>query len=407
MMRKLKIICPSNFSINGLICLLLCLVFLCPGAVFAKGFNLNKTSFKISNDASVVIKGSLKLNSNIQFNNSGTVYCTSGGTIELNSAIQGSGDFYLYGDEDYFVSGSSASVSNLYLSRKGKTYLNSRFLVSNSLHLISGLIDVLEGSELFVENGSADAISYSNDFDSESYVIGTISRDVRPYNTYFFPVGDDDGIHPIYIERCSMPDKISVSYCSDIETIWEAANTEVSLGLPGGWQVDPENASSTFIPGMSLYGLDKSEKHSLNALNISDLKVRPPKFVMDFNSVLTPDKLYLKTSTHSRSGLLALGRVKEISYPGIEDEGPRLVNFLVANGTSRSTFEVPGINNYRKITLKVFNRNGNLVYESSNYKNDFDAINYKEGTYFYEMNLERLDRRKILKRNIIEIVRRD
>ncbi len=407
MMIKLKIICQNNFSINGLVYLLICLAILCPGAVFAADFNVTKTSIKISNDASVVIKGSLKINSNIQFNNSGIIYCTSGGTLELNSAIQGSGDFYLYGDEDYYVSGSSASVSNLYLSRKGKTYIDNRFLVSNSLHLISGLIDVLEGSELFVENVSADAISYSNDFDSESYVIGTISRDVHPSNTYFFPVGDNNGIHPLYIESCSMLDKISVSYFPNIETIWEAAQTKVSLTSPGGWQVDPENATTTFIPGMSLYGLDESEKYSLSVLNISDLKALPPKFIMDFNSVLTRDMLYLKTNTPSSRGLLALGQVKEITNPGIEDEGPKLVNFLVANGTARSTFEVPGINNYKQITLKVFNRNGNLVYKSSNYKNDFDAINYREGTYFYEMNLEKLDEKKIIKRNIIEIVRRD
>lgn len=407
MMRKLKIICQNNFSINGLVYLLICLIFLCPEAVFAIGFNVTKTSLKISNDASIVIKGSLKINSNIQFNNSGIIYCTSGGTIELNSPIQGSGDFYLYGDKEYFLSGSYASVSNLYLSRKGKTYINNRFLVSNSLHLISGLIDVLEGSELFVENVSADAISYSNDFDSESYVIGTISRDVHPSNTYFFPVGDDNGIHPLYIKNCSMPDKISVSYFPDIETTWKAAQTKVSLTLPGGWQVDTENAATAFILGMSLFGVEESVKYSLSVLNISDLESLPPKFVMDFNSILTGDALYLTTNTPNKSGLLALGQMEQLPNPGIEDEGPILVNFLVVNGTARSTFEIPGINNYKQITLKVFNRNGNLVYESGNYKNDFNAIDYKEGTYFYEMNLEKLDGKKILKRNIIEVVRRD
>jgi hypothetical protein len=280
-------------------------------------------------------------------------------------------------------------------------------LVSNSLHLTSGLIDVLAGSELYVKNISPEAISYSNDINSKSYVIGTISRDVRPSDPYFFPVGDDDGIHPLYIKNCSMSDKVSVSYFPDIETTWNAAQKEVSLALPGGWQIDTENATTTFIPGMSLFGVDESDKYSLSVLNISDLEVLPPKFAMDFNSILTVDMLYLTTNTPNRSGLLALGQMKQITNPDIEDEGPKLVNFLVANGTSRSTFEVPGINNYKQITLKVFNRNGNLVYESGNYKNDFDAIKYREGTYFYVMNLEKLDGKKILKRNIIEIVRRN
>jgi len=407
MIRKPKIIRQNNLFIKGLVYLLTCLVFLWSEAGFATDFNVTKTSLKIGNNASVVINGSLKVNSNIQFINSGNIYCTSGGTLDLNSAIQGSGNFYLYGDEDYSVSGSSASVSNLYLSRKGTTYINSQFLVSNSLHLTSGLIDVVGGSELYVKNVSPDAISYSNDYDSESYVIGTISRDVSASDTYFFPVGDNNGIHPLYIERCSMPDKMSVSYFPNIQTIWEEAQTEVSLTSPGGWQVDPENATTTFIPGMSLYGLDESDKYLLSVLNISDLEALPPKFTMDFNSVLTHDMLYLTTNTPNSRGLLALGQMEQITNQGIEDEGPKLVNFLVVNGTARSTFEVPGINNYKQITLKVFNRNGNLVYESGNYKNDFDAIDYREGTYFYEMNLENLDGKKILMRNIIEIVGRD
>ncbi|RIJ47169.1 hypothetical protein D1614_15535 [Maribellus luteus] len=407
MIRNPKIISQNNFSTKGLVFLLICIVFFGSEAVFATDLNVTKTSLKISNDAGVAINGSLKINSNVLFNNSGNIYCTSGGTLELNSSIQGSGNFYLYGDEDYSVSGSSALVSNLYLSRKGTTYINSRFLVSNSLHLTSGLIDVLPGSELYVENLSADAISCSDDLNSESYVIGTISRNVNPFDTYFFPVGDNNGIRSFYIESCSSLDKISVSYLPDIETTWNAAQTEVSLTLPGGWQVDTENATTAFIPGMSLFGVDESEKYSLSVLNISDLEVLPPKFVMDFNSVLTRDMLYLSTNTPNNSGLLALGQLGKITNPGIENEGPKLVNFLVVNGTARSTFEVPGINNYKQITLKVFSRHGNLVYESGNYKNDFDAINYKEGTYFYEMNLENLEGEKILMRNIIEIVGRN
>lgn len=407
MTRAPQIITQNNFSIKILIYLFTCLIYLCSGAVFASDFNINRTSLKISNDASVAIKGSLKINSNLQFNNSGNIYCTSGGTLELNSEIQGSGNFYLYGDEDYLVSGISATVSNLYVSRKGTTYIKSRFLVSNSLQLTSGLINVLSGGEIYIKNALSDAIGFSNNIDSKSYIIGTISRDVNPSYTYFFPVGDKNGIHPLYIERCSMSDKISVSYLPDIETTWNAAQTEVSLTLPGGWQVDTEKTTTAFIPGMSLFDIDDSKKHSLSVLNISDLEVIPPKFMMDFNSVLTRDMLYQTTNTPNKSGLLALGQMKQISKPDIVDEGPILVNFLVANGTARSTFEIPGKNNYKTISLKVFNRNGNLVYESGNYENDFNAINYREGTYFYEMNLEKLDGKKILKRNIIEIVRRD
>lgn len=45
-----------------------------------------------------------------------------------------------------------------------------------------------------------------------------------------------------------------------------------------------------------------------------------------------------------------------------------------------------------ELTLKVYNRWGNLVYESSSYKNDWDASQLPQGTYFYYLEDKQLNR---------------
>ena len=49
-------------------------------------------------------------------------------------------------------------------------------------------------------------------------------------------------------------------------------------------------------------------------------------------------------------------------------------------------FVVGGSYFFDKIELKVFNRWGNLVYDDSDYKNDWEANGLEEGTYFYTVN---------------------
>jgi hypothetical protein len=58
---------------------------------------------------------------------------------------------------------------------------------------------------------------------------------------------------------------------------------------------------------------------------------------------------------------------------------------------------VPGMNQYFKIrdyeqmtpiTVRMVNSNGNQVYQSDNYKNNFDMSNLPIGTYFYAITFK-------------------
>ena len=42
---------------------------------------------------------------------------------------------------------------------------------------------------------------------------------------------------------------------------------------------------------------------------------------------------------------------------------------------------------YPNSTLQVYNRWGKLIFESSDYKNDWDGEDYKAGTYFYVLDI--------------------
>jgi gliding motility-associated-like protein len=58
-------------------------------------------------------------------------------------------------------------------------------------------------------------------------------------------------------------------------------------------------------------------------------------------------------------------------------------NVITPNNDSKNdTFEINGLEKYPNSTLVVFNRNGEKVFESDSYKNDWSAEGLPEGTYF-------------------------
>lgn len=59
-------------------------------------------------------------------------------------------------------------------------------------------------------------------------------------------------------------------------------------------------------------------------------------------------------------------------------------NVFTPNGDGvNDTFVVPGLETYSDNELTIINRWGNVVYQKTNYKNDWDGSGLVEGTYFY------------------------
>jgi gliding motility-associated-like protein len=63
-------------------------------------------------------------------------------------------------------------------------------------------------------------------------------------------------------------------------------------------------------------------------------------------------------------------------------------NIFTPNGKNgNDTFFILGLDKYSGAELMVYNRWGNLVYENSNYKNDWKAADLTEGSYWYVLKL--------------------
>ncbi|HEY9534860.1 MAG TPA: gliding motility-associated C-terminal domain-containing protein [Mucilaginibacter sp.] len=59
-------------------------------------------------------------------------------------------------------------------------------------------------------------------------------------------------------------------------------------------------------------------------------------------------------------------------------------NVFTPNGDGvNDTFVIPGLVTYSDTELTIINRWGNVVYQKTNYKNDWDGSGLVEGTYFY------------------------
>jgi gliding motility-associated-like protein len=66
----------------------------------------------------------------------------------------------------------------------------------------------------------------------------------------------------------------------------------------------------------------------------------------------------------------------------------RIPNIFTPNGNDgNDTFFIEGLEKYSGAELTVYNRWGNAVYESSNYRNDWRAVDVSEGNYWYVLKL--------------------
>ena len=62
----------------------------------------------------------------------------------------------------------------------------------------------------------------------------------------------------------------------------------------------------------------------------------------------------------------------------------RVTNVFTPNGdVINEFFAIKNIDYFQNSRLEIFNRWGKLIYESNDYKNDWDGANFPSGTYFY------------------------
>ncbi len=367
---------------------------------------IGETTVKIGEGANVALTQGLSVSGDALFWNNGSVYFNNDKeeTLDVNTLLDGSGTYYIRGKYDYILKGSGAAISSMTLDGGGTFLLENDLTIVNSLNLEDGVIDVSDEVELKIQSTESDAVIFNNSVNNTSFIKRALIRNTIPGVEYDFPLGtNNEGFHPFAVNNVSSSGYVGVTFKPDFYDTWSGDENSSQLETVGGWEVTTDENNLSFIPALSLY--DNSYgilEGNYNIFNSPEPNISSPEFSLDFNSEI--QGTYLTTTTNHLAGTFAIA---SINTSLLGDEGvpvPELINFLVKDGTGRTTFEVPGLQNYKKVGLSVYSRFGNLVYQSSIYANDFDSRSYRAGTYFYELMLETKEGKKVLVRNIIEIM---
>lgn len=370
-------------------------------AVYAEDFRMTKTTMKVGANAELLLSKNISISESSMIWNNGTVFLKNSNVAEhsINTILDGDGVYNFIGTADCIVRGEGAAISKLNINTDKTLIIRSDLFISDLLNLENGMIITEEGTKLVVQNSSPESIVFSDNATNRSFIVGTLSRNTIPEMRYSFPVGSvEKGPHSFYVENVSSAGYITLTYLPEFSKAPDTYSTNVSLVDIGGWKVETDSKSIVFTPGISLYNSTGTLTGIYNLFHTPD-ENNLQNFVVDNNSFIKSGN-ELTTSGKYGIGVFAVSEtLKE------EDGTPKLVNFLVSSGSGKSTFEIPSIKDYNKVELLVYNRFGLLVYKSNAYSNDFDSKNYRAGTYYYELVMETLEGKKILKRSFFEIWR--
>jgi len=354
------------------------------------------TSFVVSSGTQMYIPGDLAVattNSLNPFKNSGSLLFRSetGSTITLPSGDLGSGEFSFTGTKSYDLvinTDGPARIGVLNMNISGGSFtLDGDLAIANSLKLNSGIVNVNEiSASLLVENTAPEAVTFSNSPISVGYVSGYLSRKVAAGKRYEFPVGDATNFHPFLIDKPEKADLLSVSFDrtvpTDIISVGSPAIPNVQRSI--GWRVESDlNGQNKFISGLSIYNTALDEfVPQLEVVSLSDVTQEGSV------SATTKDDSYIRSLDSKSSGLYAFNEVKAMN----------LINFIFVGNGNNTNFEIPNADEYTSIAIKMYNSLGSLVFQSDRYVNEFDARDYPDGTYYYELTL--------VKDNIQSVIRK-
>jgi gliding motility-associated-like protein/uncharacterized repeat protein (TIGR01451 family) len=141
-----------------------------------------------------------------------------------------------------------------------------------------------------------------------------------------------------------------------------------------------------------------NDRPSLFPLDVStiDVKTQPLNGVLQMNKdgriVYQPNKGYSGVEKftymiNDENGLRSNIAVVTINVVPPDLEIP---NTFTPNGDGKNdTFQIKGRENYDAIEISIFNRWGDEVYRSKNYKDEWDGAGLNEGTYFYVLKLKK------------------
>ncbi len=358
-------------------------------------FSINNISVYISPATSICTTSDVWVTGEGEFINSGTMWFANTMPVDLyfSSSNSGDGKFIFSGNSDCTLSGEVTWGKVLMRTNGGSLLLDGDLTVEDSFEFETGVVDT-GSSKIILQNNLPNSLVFNNTQENNSYIQGTFVRAIAQNGIYYFPVGDEDGFHPFYVQDAEAEGNIEVSYDSEISQEWKLVIQNASsftIEDIGGWKVDSQ---VNFYPGLSL--CDDSEGSSLSG---------------DYSILYAADESsyavgYQKSSSIQGSSFYLLGSDKLSGgiYALANEEAIQLANFIYDSGGSDNYFKIPEISKYSRIELIVYNRWGQQIYKDHNYYNGFNCSNFPQGTYFYELKLHQGESVELI-RNFIEIKR--
>lgn len=143
----------------------------------------------------------------------------------------------------------------------------------------------------------------------------------------------------------------------------------------------PENL--VYLPQPGMDGILKYDRATrMLTWNISQIKQNDPRTLVITVKAVTPGMVESIVNIKGKQidPVMAnnIDQTVQQVYPQV------ITNVFTPNGDGvNDTFVIPHLETYTENEITIINRWGNVVYQKTNYKNDWDGSGLVEGTYFY------------------------
>lgn len=361
-----------------------------------------ETSFVLGKGVCCAVTGGVNINTD-DFINEGVWVFVNAYEIEINlpSYNLGGGGFVFNGEANQYihVEGGECQFGYMKLNMPSSIYLNGSIGLHDSLILSNGLFHIEGENKLSLKFESPSNLKMADEKSDQSYIVGNLTRTTKSATSYFFPVGDETGYHPLYLSDIDSNDELNVFFERDIPFNWQGSgvNRDLELIDIGGWIVKSDLfIDNSFIIGLSSFDDSGNFIENANGIFYSEDPVFFSESVEVSSTLVSSRDLFVENTTKYYQGAYAL-----ISNT---DEFNEVPNIIVANDANETYLKF-NLGKYKNIKLRIYDSFGRIVYRSNAYSNDFDTKKYTSGTYYYYIDTELKNGKKILKTDILEIVR--
>lgn len=363
-----------------------CLFFILSAMLYIHGYSQNYITGNIFNSEVIGIFGDVNIdNANIK-NSSGTIQISThnqSNKIDVtNSNI--AGVINIEGNHNSSINLSNkCKFGGLRLNKENNSDLDlfgDTLVISEKMLLENGRI---WNNETIFEYDNTDPTSIS--FNDHSYIIGDFYFRTLKDLEYSIPIGDQEDLHLLkFKDNNSTHNLIKSCFCKGLPL--ELTGSTSQYSNHGYWALLASNETNCtfqhYFKPMNLSLLSKPSILQQIEKGINDFEeIIHPAINIDYNDSWFT--IYARITTDN-SNLIIIENKEQVS-----DEW---INFISLSSGNDTHFIIPNLDSrYSTIKISIYNNWGNRIFKSENYRNEFDAKEYPEGTYYYQAVYKLID----------------